>query len=691
MPENIGFSEGREERNASVIGVVEAVSPGRIEVAIHHEAPHGTGLREGTIYHFPRINSYVVLPSETGNVLAIVTWIGIENEQVVVPTQRDQIGLPTPKRRLHALPLGVLSPSTSLISSASNTIALDRGIRFSPTVGDPVRLPTRSELKAALPSVAGMSVPIGKATLSGNAEIGLDPNRLFGRHLAVFGNTGSGKSCSVVHLIRSCLTSIGEKPKAFNVIILDINGEYAEVFNDTITDVPVSHFSVFPKTSNTRQFRVPYWLWNFHEWLSLSQASSGVQAPLLRSCLSLLRAPDLSELPGTAVASLINGRRVVKMYQTCAIDLKDNPNHLSELDTVIQACDHLRKNTTDDVCKAVDELKRALKEVLCSRRGSKEYPWKHAVKRLETQECETLLSCFDQAIAGFGMPRFSEAECEADLPVPFDERHVVELLPLMAAHSGSDAARWVATLVERLRISMADQRQASICARLRDDNLEEWLRDYAPDGNKSQLTIIDLSLVPTNVVHVVVAVFTRVLLEAMERCRLGQPGSIAPRILVVEEAHSLIRHPGLSSDDEQQIVPAKRLCREAFERVAREGRKFGLSLVVSSQRPSELSETVLSQCNTFIVHRIVNDQDQRLIRRLIPDSLGSLTAELPALPTQTALIVGWALDIPALVRIADLDESQRPRSADPNFTALWTGESSSTSDWTTVVKDWQQQ
>ena len=689
MPEFVGLDEVREERDAATIGIVEAVSPGRIDVAILHEAPHGTGLREGAMHHFPRINSYVVLPSERGSILAMVTWIGIDDEQLAARTQRDQIGLPVPRRRLRALPLGVLKRSASLTSGALGTISLDRGVLLFPTVGDPVRLPTRFEAIAALPtgSDSGVSIPIGRALLAGDAEVSLDPNRLFGRHLAILGNTGSGKSCSVAQLIRASLMAVGEQLTAFSTIILDANGEYANAFDDLPENVAVRHFSVEPESSESDQFRVPYWLWNYREWLSFSEASSRGQAPQLRRCLHLLRTHEIAEVP-KAVVSLIGGRRIVRMYQAGAIEGNSNASYLSVLDNVLKACDHAIGHLGSTASKAITELQTELARVLDLRRGSGNYTWSFGAHPLNLDECENLLVLLNGAIEELGVPKFLEDGVDVDTPIPFDADNLIELLPLVAADTDSEAVGWVAPLVERLRVSMADQRQRSICAWAPNERLQEWLQEYVPDGKKSQITVIDLSLVPTNVVQVVVAAFTRILLEAMERLRRLHPDQLTPRILVVEEAHSLIRRPGGSAGDDQ-AVSANRLCREAFERVAREGRKFGLSLVVSSQRPSELSETVLSQCNTFIVHRIVNDQDQRLVRRLVPDNLSSLMEELPALPSQTALVVGWALDIPTLVRISHLDISHRPRSADPDFAATWNGNSAMESSWNLVVSEWQ--
>ena len=461
----------------ATIGIVEAVSPGRIDVAILHEAPHGTGLREGSVHHFPRINSYVVLPSERGSILAMVTWVGIDDERLAARTQRDQIGLPVPRRRLQALPLGVLKRSSSLTLRTVSTVVLDRGVLLFPTVGDPVRLPTKSEAVAALPTGpdSGMSIPIGHALLAGDADVRLDPNRLFGRHLAILGNTGSGKSCSVAQLIRASITAVGEQLTAFNAIILDTNGEYAHAFDDLPANVSIRHFSVEPEPSKSDQFRVPYWLWNYREWLSFSEASSRGQAPQLRRCLHLLRTHEVAEMP-RAVVSLIGGRRVVRMYHAGAIEGNANSNYLSVLDNVLQACDHVSGNIPPGTAEAVTQLRAQLVTVLQSRRGSGDFLWSYGARPLNLGESETLLALFNRAIEEFGVPKFLDTGLDVDVPIPFDADNLVELLPLMAADTDSEAVGWVAPLVERLRVSMADQRQRSICAWTPDETLQEWLQ-----------------------------------------------------------------------------------------------------------------------------------------------------------------------------------------------------------------------
>jgi DNA helicase HerA-like ATPase len=92
-----------------------------------------------------------------------------------------------------------------------------------------------------------------------------------------------------------------------------------------------------------------------------------------------------------------------------------------------------------------------------------------------------------------------------------------------------------------------------------------------------------------------------------------------------------------------------------------------LGLVLSSQRPSELSQTVLSQCNSFLLHRISNDRDQEIVNRLVPDNLRGLLRELPSLPSQQAILLGWAAELPIMVRMNDLSMENRPHFDDPDY------------------------
>jgi uncharacterized protein len=250
----------------------------------------------------------------------------------------------------------------------------------------------------------------------------------------------------------------------------------------------------------------------------------------------------------------------------------------------------------------------------------------------------------------------------------------------------SQGAQYLPTLLTRIKTMLSDPRLAPIVHPDQHSPLAQWLEGYvgADQAKDGQIAIIDLSLIPSDVLHLTIAVIGRLVFEASQRYR-KLTGQELPTTLVLEEAHSFVRR---GQGEEGGDSAAAALCRETFERIAREGRKFGLGLVLSSQRPSELSPTALAQCNTFLLHRIVNDRDQQLVSRLVPDNLGGLLRDLPSLPSRQAILLGWAAPIPVLVEIRELAEEHRPRSEDPKFWAVWTGEEERAIDWEAIEADW---
>lgn len=184
------------------IGNVDFVSPDEIKVLLDIEAPNDVALNAGVPRPFPRINSYVLIPSESGFLVAQIEWITIERSQYPKRKGLQDFGLidlPFPLRKMSLNPLGVLREN---IDDTDNPYSFSRGVEIYPTVGDPVLLPTQQELKSIVESGENRRVKIGTSPLAGNAAVCVDPDRLFGRHLAILGNTGSGKSCSVAGVIR---------------------------------------------------------------------------------------------------------------------------------------------------------------------------------------------------------------------------------------------------------------------------------------------------------------------------------------------------------------------------------------------------------------------------------------------------------------------------------------------------------
>jgi hypothetical protein len=196
------------------------------------------------------------------------------------------------------------------------------------------------------------------------------------------------------------------------------------------------------------------------------------------------------------------------------------------------------------------------------------------------------------------------------------------------------------------------------------------------------VVILDLSLLAAEVLENVTALIGRLVLEFLQR--LGAHGGeeargSLPVVLVLEEAQNYIQQP--RSVDEESIS------RVVFERIAREGRKYGLGLVVASQRPSELSKTVLSQCSSFIVHRLQNPEDLSYFKEIVPGIYGPMLEQIPALAQQTALVLGECVAAPALVKIREA--RPLPRSRDPKFYRYWVSDTVPSVDVEGICAQWE--
>jgi hypothetical protein len=681
-----------------VIGAVEAVSPDEVRVLLELDAPHATALNTGTPTPFPRLNGYVLIPNEAGATVGYITWIGIERSPYPKRSGLKDFGLidlPFPLRKMCVTPVGTLSSRRDR-ESRSVRFQLTRGVISFPSVGDQVLIPTPDQIEAIVGSrESERCVRIGASPLAANASIQVDPDKLFGRHLAVLGNTGSGKSCSVAGLIRWSLETAREaiksagkegKPNA-RFIVLDPNGEYYKAFEDFGDQVRL--FKVPPVTGTDRPLDVPAWLWNGHEWTAVAHAQPGAQRPLLLQGLRELKSGHNEEIPREATVRRYLVSYVARINNLLATGTQAFAGPLPAR----MGCGRMLENLANDAkdfaqtladeaaVTALTELAQAVTTVVNSRRSGNYFD------DFSVADLEGIRAQINPLIAS--LPEmWGFAPVNEDAPIHFDVTLLADHLERTATEQGGALAGFISTLGLRIRSMLADQRLGAVIGRDPPTTFETWLSDYvgADGAANGPLAIIDLSLVPAEIIHIVVSVLARLIFEAMQRYRRIQAdGKSLPTVLVLEEAHTFIRRGG---NEEGQAVSADRLCREAFERIAREGRKFGLGLVLSSQRPSELSPTVLSQCNTFLLHRIVNDNDQSLVSRLVPDNVAGLLRELPSLPSRQAILLGWATPIPVLVELDELPESQRPRSADPDFWKVWTLSEPRPISWSEIVSDW---
>lgn len=659
------------------VGIVDSVSSSEVKAYLLDEAPRNVAISNGVFSLFPRINGYLVIPNETGMLVGITTWIGYNH----VKSEND-VELPTGARMICLTILGH-------IEATLTGRKFERGVFSLPTVGDQILLPTEEDLNLINKIETNASFEIGKAPLLANQSVKLPINEFFGRHVAVLGNTGSGKSCTVAGLIRwSIEAAVGEINHSPNAryIILDPNGEYGAAFNDL--EVEVDRYSI-KSIEGSNQLRVPAWMWTSSEWGSLLQASDKIQKPILREALRDLRTSN--DLPGDGlnptilvnrwVSALMSSLRTSLSLQRY-INKSERSNFGKELKEQVGSLKMISDRLDDQLLKnKISNFVNNAEIIRTKHYGN--FKGNDFYNPFEAGELEDMISQLQNIKDSIEIEDELITSISEDDPIEFDVKDLASYIDSIAQNNSS--SQYVDFMTVRIRSMLANAILSPVIGDNPKISLLDWINSFLGNGkeHKGRICIIDLSLLPTNIVHLIVATISRLIFEALQRYRKTNK-KVLPTILVMEEAHTFIHR---ISENENSYTSQQ--CTKVFERIAREGRKYGLGLIVSSQRPAELSPTVLSQCNSFILHRIVNDRDQEMVRRLVPDNLGNMLNELPVLPTQSAIILGSAVSVPVMVEMRSLNAEQRPRSETPDFWNIWTSNSDEEVDWKPIVDEWQ--
>lgn len=496
------------------------------------------------------------------------------------------------------------------------------------------------------------SLTIGTSVVFNDYEVKIRINEFFGAHSAILGNTGSGKSCTIASLLQASLGKTTLAPAGGSTFILfDTNGEYRRA----LSELPVPIRRTYARISHrlaaedhtepsdgeeSHKFKLPHWLLTPEEWELLLQTSERVQRPVLRNALGLtsLFAEDSAE------------------------DLKDLKNH------ILASClQHLLRDTENHT-----SAKHRMRSLL-SVYGSEEISVQGVLYNRQVRyglfddrditDIESILKTYilqNAEIPGYRHHpfAFSDLETALDMAILYEE-----------SHGNSRVRDYCSTLLTRVK-SLQSRDEFEF---LRVDPVTDLVEDSHEDfvdrvlgidrsGSKAikrgQVFVLDLSTVDDEIVEVVSSVVTRLVFD---RLRRSAQRNAYPVNLVLEEAHRYVPSQPASAS----TLDATKI----FERVAKEGRKYGLFLILSSQRPSELSGTVLSQCSNYMIHRIQNPEDLHHIRRMTPFISESVLNRLASLPKQHALVFGTSVSIPTTCKIRTA--SPLPHSDDSDVSRYW--------------------
>lgn len=604
-------------------------------------------------------------------------------EEMPYGEHKGSILLPTSARHIDATMLGT-------IATKDGQEEFIQGVYNFPTLDNPVWYVTEKDLRHIF-DTQGTSdytkdyyLPIGTSPAFTGYNVKICPDQFFAKHAAILGNTGSGKSCTVASIIRNLFKHDygGKKLENAHIVIFDTNGEYKNAFlpanADNATELRQINAYYY---GGDEKVKIPYWLMNWQDFKRLLKPSVGAQEPVLNRAIGI--AKNYTE---SNQANVIPRNLQSDIEQTLDIDQEElkkrtwdagrtwgwkEGNDIQLLGQIIKKYGHSELGDAIIELSNKDNFNNVLKQQPVRDKIRKIYD------NIHKEEVESQIT----------------SEQNIDLPVWFSYQELCsKFIDVAISQEGSNNSKiseYVSTLRLRMNSFLNDKRMA-IPLMLKDNEnvnkevLPHFIAFILGDFNRffaecdtahfikkynekekvkiydcektNQITILDVSQLPFEVLETVAALIGRVIIEFVSHFLPEERGKY-PIVIVLEEAQNYISENSDSS------------AREVFERIAREGRKYGVSLVICSQRPSELSKTVLSQCNSFIIHRLQNPDDQKYIKGLVSSASADILNQLPIIPQQHAIITGDCVRTPIQVKIDDV--SPTPNSNNPEYVNRW--------------------
>ena len=671
------------------IGRVLSVDNFRVYIKIDEELYGSYKSGVDDIYEVARINSYLIMPVGSDRIVALITRVTMK-EEIEFNKSTTSITLPTSARYVLATMLGTITVQAdreTFIQGVYNFPALDNPVWYV-TEKDLIYIFDDKQEPSEIKHDKDFYLPVGTSPAFSNYRVKICPDQFFVKHAAILGNTGSGKSCTLTSIIRNLFEYNyynDKKLRNAHFVIFDINGEYKDAFLpdtniDTKTKQQLDQINAY-YYGGDGEVKVPYWFMNWDDFKHLLQPSDGTQAPVLNRAIGLAKNEIGSDNQQIIPRHLMHEIRII--LDCIAEDLKKrtgkgdfgnwNWKEGNEIMNIGKEIKKYHEDLGNNIIKLSD---------------------KHNFNDLSKQDPirEDIRSHFDELNHSFSEQQIA-SEQNIDMPTWFSYRELCtkfidKAIQQQEYSSNNRVAEYVSTLRLRMGSFLNDTRMATPLM-LRDseeDNRDilahyiafilgdfnryfketenNFIKQYNDkhqkgqnnNANTNQISIIDLSLLPFEVLETVAALLGRLIIEFVSHFLPDERGKY-PIVIVLEEAQNYISERNDS------------VAKTVFERIAREGRKYGVSLVVCSQRPSELSKTVLSQCNSFIIHRLQNPEDQQYIRGLISSANADILNQLPIIPQQHAIITGDCVRTPIQVRIEDVDPT--PNSRNPKFVERW--------------------
>jgi DNA helicase HerA-like ATPase len=628
--------------NDRVIGRIVTISHNSIIAELSIDVGNYVSIYDG-IRFVGEIGSYVAIDDINRRIIAEIVAVDEKNEMAF-----ERLNKAGSRRFLRI----------GLIGEISNG-SFSFGVTKMPPIFSEVKIISESDLQLMLDISDGEEevdggtrlkvFPIGTSVMFPDYEVRVKLNEFFGFHFAVFGNTGSGKSNTIARMIQTIFLKQGLSARGAKFIVFDSNGEYKLAFENigtTNPDIKVKFLSTSGDEAD--KIEIPVWALSVDDWAILLHASEKTQVPILSRALEIIRVFDAGE--ETETSKTIKNHIVASVIKDV---LSSNENPTVQNSKILLALskfhtDKISLNTEIDANQTADvnnvngknatPVRLTISSAISLSYAKMYAPvslMEYCDKYIESNINELL---GDKQIVPYSLKRFSEA---------------VEFAVL---YEGSiNSARiyeYTSTLVTRLK-HLTESEQGSFFAKTDFTSIEDYIVSII--GN-NQLLNIDISSLDDTATEVITKVFSKMLFDYM---RSLNPRNSMPVNLVLEEAHRFVR-----TDMDYGVLGYN-----IFERIAKEGRKYGLLMGISSQRPSELSKTVVSQCSNFIIHKIQNPDDIQYISRMVPYVNQGIIDRITYLRRGYALVFGTAINLPTLTLFEKADPT--PNSGNSNITEKW--------------------
>ncbi len=630
--------------NERVIGRIVTISHNNVVAELSSDLGTYISIYDG-IRFVGEIGSYVAIEDINRRIIAEIVAVDEKNEM-----SSERLNKAGSRRYLRI----------SLVGEISNR-AFNFGVTKMPPIFSEIRMISESDLQLMLDISDDVEIvnetktklkvlPIGTSVMFPDYAVKVKLNEFFGFHFAVFGNTGSGKSNTIAQMIQTIFLKKDLSARGAKFIVFDSNGEYETAFIGIPERNPDINIKFLSTSADVKKrFEIPVWALSVDDWAVLLHASEKTQVPIISRALDMIRIFD-------AVGEDQNSNTIKNHIIASVIKdvLSSNENPTTQNSKILMALSRFNTkeisltafiptNRDADVNKDKYNNNATQEKITISEAISLSFAKMYAPVSLMEYCNRFILPNINELLDGrrlipYSLKRFSEA---------------VEFAVLYEGSVNSSRIyEYTSTLITRLK-HLSESEQGSYFAKTNFSTIEDYIANII--GN-TQLLNIDISSLDDTATEVVTKVFSKMLFDYM---RTLKPRNSMPVNLILEEAHRFIR-----TDMDYGVLGYN-----IFERIAKEGRKYGLLMGISSQRPSELSKTVVSQCSNFIIHKIQNPDDIQYISRMVPYVNQGIVDRITYLRRGYALVFGTAINLPTLTTFERANPT--PNSGNSKIVEKW--------------------